>query len=100
MAMEKIKDFLRKPIGLGLIGLVIGMVFGLVVLGWGLWPVRWTDANPVDLQEDFQRDYLCMIIDSYIRNQDDELVQLRWEGLGELGEEQLSTLTPAACRFA
>jgi hypothetical protein len=25
---------------------------------------------------------------------------LRWEGLGELGEEQLSTLTPAACRFA
>jgi hypothetical protein len=40
-----------------------------------------------------------MMIDSYIRNQDDELVQLRWEGLGENADELLSTLTPTVCRF-
>lgn len=97
--MDKIKDFFRKPIGLGLIGLIIGMVIGLVVLGWGIWPVQWTDARPVDLQSDYQRDYLCMIIDSYIRNQDNELMQLRWDGLADRGEELLNMLTPAACRF-
>ena len=97
--MDKIKEFFGKPIGLGLIGLIIGTVVGLVVLGWGIWPVQWTDAHPIDLQSDYQRDYLCMVIDSYIRNQDDELLQLRWNGLGEKGEELLNTLTPATCRF-
>ena len=99
MAMDKIKDFFMKPIGIGLIGVIVGMVFGLIALGWGLWPVQWTDAQPIDLQNDYQRDYLCMTIDSYIRNQDDELLQLRWDGLAENGGELLSTLTPAVCRF-
>ena len=85
--MDKIKDFFMKPIGIGLIGVIVGMVFGLIALGWGLWPVQWTDAQPIDLQNDYQRDYLCMTIDSYIRNQDEELLQLRWDGLAENGEE-------------
>ena len=97
--MDKIKDFFKNPIGFGVIGLIVGMVIGLVALGWGVWPVKWTDAAPTDLQIDYQRDYLCMMIDSYIRNQDDELVQLRWEGLGENADELLSTLTPTVCRF-
>ena len=98
--MEKIKSFIKKPIALGLAGLLIGVIFGLVVLGWGLWPLKWVDAGPVDLQIDYQRDYLCMTIDSYIRNQDNALVQLRWQGLGEKGPDLLGTLTPAVCRFS
>jgi hypothetical protein len=76
------------------------VIFGLVVLGWGLWPLKWLDAGPADLQIDYQRDYLCMTIDSYIRNQDNALVQLRWQGLGEKGPDLLGTLTPAVCRFS
>ena len=97
--MNKIKDFLKNPMALGIIGLAVGLVLGLVVLGWGIWPVQWTDAAPSDLQMDYQRDYLCMTIDSYIRNQDSALVQMRWEGLGENAPELLDTLTPAVCRF-
>lgn len=97
--MEKILSFIKKPVALGLAGLVLGLVIGLVVLGWGLWPLQWVDAAPADLQMDYQRDYLCMVIDSFIRNQDGELVQLRWDGLDENANELLSTLTPALCRF-
>lgn len=98
--MEKINNYIRKPAAIGVAGLILGLVIGLIGLGWGLWPLQWVDAAPSDLQMDFQRDYLCMVIDSYIRNQDNDLVQLRWQGLGEKSDELLSTLTPAACRFA
>lgn len=98
--MEKIKEFFKKPIAFGIVGLAAGLALGLVVLGWSIWPVQWTDAAPSDLQMDYQRDYLCMTIDSYIRNQDNTLVQLRWEGLGETAPNLLNTLTPAVCRFS
>ena len=97
--MDKIKNIFKNPISYGLVGLIVGMVIGLVVLGWGLLPVKWIDAAPTDLQIDYQRDYLCMTIDSYIRNQDDQLMQLRWDGLGENADELLNTITPAVCRF-
>lgn len=98
--MDKIKMFLKKPIALALGGLLVGMVVGLVVLGWGLWPLEWVDASPSDMQNDYQRDYLCMVIDSYIKNQDEGLLQLRWSGLGENASEILDMLTPAVCGFS
>ena len=98
--MEKVKAFLKKPAALGVGALVVGILFGLVVLGWGVWPLQWVDASPSDLQMDYQRDYLCMTIDSYIKNQDSKLVQLRWEGLGENANALLDTLTPAVCGFS
>ena len=97
--MDKIKEFLKKPQTLIVGGLLVGMIIGLVVLGWGLWPLQWVDASPSDLQMDYQRDYVCMTIDSYIRNQNDRLVQLRWNGLGENASDLLDTLTPAVCGF-
>jgi hypothetical protein len=100
MAMDKMKKIFENPISFGGVGLVVGLILGLVVLGWVIWPVEWTDAAPATLQEDYQRDYLCMTIDSYIKNQDSELLQVRWEGLGDKAGELLSTLTPAACRFS
>jgi len=98
--MEKVKAFLKKPAALGVGALVVGILFGLVVLGWGVWPLQWVDASPSDLQMDYQRDYLCMTIDSYIKNQDSQLMQLRWEGLGENAGSLLDTLTPAVCGFS
>ena len=97
--MEKIKEFIRKPIVLPVAALIIGIILGLVVLGWGIWPLEWVDASPADLQVDFQRDYLCMTIDSYIKNQDLGLVQLRWNSMGENASAVLDSLTPAACGF-
>ncbi|CAG0936068.1 hypothetical protein TFLX_04932 [Thermoflexales bacterium] len=36
-----------------LIAFLVGLVVGLVVLGWGIWPVRWTDAKPASLSDHF-----------------------------------------------
>jgi len=98
--MDRIKQILEKPLALVILGGIVGCSLGLFVLGWALWPVKWTNAAPSDLQMDYQRDYLCMVIDSYIRNQDGELVTIRTEGLGENANELLDTLTPAVCRFS
>ena len=45
--MDKIKEFFKNPMYVGVIALVVGIVIGLVGLGWGLWPVQWTDAAPI-----------------------------------------------------
>ena len=33
--MDKIKEFFRKPISFAVLGLVVGLIIGLVGLGWG-----------------------------------------------------------------
>ena len=97
--MDKIKEFLKNPIYIGVVGLVVGTIFGLVVLGWGIWPVQWTDAEPAALQSDYKKDYLCMTINSYIANQDAQVLAVRWEGLGNEAQAVLDGLTPADCNY-
>jgi hypothetical protein len=41
-----------------LIAFVVGLAVGLIVLGWGLWPVQWTDAKPSSLSTQYQQAYL------------------------------------------
>ena len=41
-----------------LIAFLVGTAIGLIVLGWGLWPVVWTDAKPASLSTQFQQAYL------------------------------------------
>ena len=44
--MDAIRDYLNKPVGAGVVGFIAGAVVGLVVLGWWLFPVSYTDAFP------------------------------------------------------
>jgi hypothetical protein len=48
-----------------LIAFVLGVFLGLVVLGWWLWPVRWTNTDPADLRPNQKETYLQLIADSY-----------------------------------
>lgn len=48
-----------------LLAFVAGLFIGLVVIGWGLWPVQWTNALPSDLKSDQQYEYLTMVAESY-----------------------------------
>lgn len=41
-----------------LIAFLVGLVVGLMVLGWGLWPVQWIDAKPASLGSQYQQAYL------------------------------------------
>ncbi len=58
--MDSVKRYLNQPLIAGGVGLVAGIIFGLVVLGWWLFPVRWTDAMPSDLTHDYQVDFMRM----------------------------------------
>jgi hypothetical protein len=101
--MNKILDYLKKPVGIGIAGFVIGMIFGLVVLGWGIWPVVWTDAAPENLHPDYQAVYLRMAIESYAKTGNIAEAKARWDYLKTAGPEILAeiktgpgTLDPAA----
>jgi hypothetical protein len=41
-----------------LIAFLVGIAVGLIVLGWGLWPVQWTDAKPSSLSSQYQQAFL------------------------------------------
>ena len=49
-------DYIRKYPGWSIAGaFILGLIIGLVVLGWWLWPVQWTDATPGQLAPEYQR---------------------------------------------
>ena len=88
--MDAIREQLEKPLVAGIVGLVVGIIFGLVVLGWWLFPVQWTNASPADLREDAQVDYTRMSVDSYTLNENAELAKNRWNELGDEGPDALA----------
>jgi len=90
--MEKILSYIKRPLVAGAIGLVIGLLIGLPVLGWGLFPVQWTDASVKHLREDLQKDYLRMAIESYSLNQDTSLANARWTEIGASAPDLLNEL--------
>jgi hypothetical protein len=92
--MKKAVGISRQPWALpALAGFILGTLFGLFALGWGLFPVQWVDASPVDLSSAYQEDYLRAAIDSYGRNQDVQAAQYRYLGLAISGPELLSRIT-------
>jgi hypothetical protein len=92
--MKKVVGITRSPWVLpALVGFILGTLFGLFALGWGLMPVQWVDASPVQLSSTYQEDYLRAAIDSYGRNQDIAAAQLRYQGLAEKGPALLTQIT-------
>ncbi len=81
--MDAVREQANKPLWVGIISFVVGLFIGLVILGWWLWPVQWTDAGPSDLRSEFQETYLRMAIDSYTLNQDATQAQQRITDVGE-----------------
>jgi hypothetical protein len=87
--MDAVRNQLNRPIVIGVGSFIIGVLIGLIVLGWGLWPVKWTDASPAQLQKDYQADYLRMAIDSYIKTQDAQTAKAHWDYLGNKASDAL-----------
>jgi hypothetical protein len=97
--MDKIREQIRNPLVTAIVGLVVGLIIGLPVLGWGLWPVQWKDAEPRFLREDLKQDYLCMVIDSYARRGDVAEAAARFELLGEDAAAILDQIRPGTCNL-
>jgi hypothetical protein len=90
--MDDIREQLNRPLWVGIISFIVGLLIGLVVLGWWLWPVQWTDAGPSDLRPEYQEIYLRMAIDSYTLNQDAAFAQQRIAEVGENSTEILANI--------
>ncbi|MBN2085375.1 MAG: hypothetical protein JW748_09125 [Anaerolineales bacterium] len=89
---ETLARWMRTPLFRNGASFLLGTVFGLVVLGWILWPVEYVDTTPEMLRSDIQLDYLRMAVDSYSINGDAVLARSRFEALGEPKLDLLSAL--------
>jgi hypothetical protein len=87
----------RRLITALIIGLAAGILIGWLGIGWGLWPVEWTDANPALLHESFRADYVKMTANLYGQSLDpDEAMQrMRDWPDGAYYTCQLANLAPA-----
>jgi hypothetical protein len=70
--LQPIWDKYKAPICL-----VIGILVGWFALGWGLFPVEWTNATPAHLREDWRSAYLASSADEFYRTGDLALLQRR-----------------------
>jgi hypothetical protein len=82
-AMDTIKRLFSNPIVTGVVGLIVGLFIGLVILGWWLFPVQWSNAAPADLRADAQVTYLRSCIDAYGYNGDAARAKACYDSLGE-----------------
>ncbi len=75
----------RKWVRIVLLALALaaGLAIGLVGIGWGLWPVQWSDALAVDLAPAEKEKYLDVVAESYTIKRDVTAAQ-----------EQLATFAP------
>jgi hypothetical protein len=81
--MQKYLEYLKNPRIAGAVGLLAGLIIGMVILGWGLFPVQWEDAAPSHLRTDYKLDYLRMAVLTFIEDDNEEMALLRWKALGE-----------------
>jgi hypothetical protein len=90
--MDKIRELLKNPYISGAVGLVVGALFGLIVLGWGLFPVQWVNASPQNLRPDLQQEYLKMAIQSFAVDTNIPAAQQHWKNLGPNAVDTLAQL--------
>lgn len=70
---------------------IIGLLIGLVVLGWWLWPVEWTNATPGQLAPQYQEAYVRMVSELYAFNGNAEMVQQAMGGwAGDIASDQVA----------
>lgn len=98
--MDKIREQLRNPLATAIAGFVIGLIVGLPLLGWGVWPVKWDNTEPNQLRSELKQDYLCMVIDSFARRQNSVEAKTRFELLGDSAETVLNEVTPGTCNLS
>jgi hypothetical protein len=72
---------LRIVVWLGL-GIILGIAVGLLI-GWVVWPIEFSEADPTVLEDSYQHEYTVMIASAYSLNQDPNLARQRLQSLGK-----------------
>lgn len=81
--MDAIREQLNRPVIAGVAGLILGLIIGWFIIGWGIWPVQWTDARPQDLVYSEKVEYLRMAMQAYGHNLDSNQALQRYNALGD-----------------
>ncbi len=77
-SFEPVMGAMRQRPWIGpVLGFLLGLIVGLPILGWYVFPVKWVDADVVHLRADLQDDYIRMVAGSYAQNRDIELAARR-----------------------
>jgi hypothetical protein len=88
--MDAIREQFKNPVVTAVVALIVGLFIGLVVLGWWLWPVKFTGASPKDLTYQNKVEYLHMTIEAFGETKDVQKARERYNALGSDGEKALS----------
>ena len=86
---------LQEPRNLAITAFVAGLLVGLVLLGWWLFPVSWENASPAELSPAARAEYLRAAIDSYTLAPNNPLARARLEALGDAVDETMATVASA-----
>ncbi len=90
--MDKIREYLNRPLYVGILAGVVGLLIGWMVLGWLLFPVQWTNASPVELHPGYQDIWLRMAIQAYGSTGDAQTAKQDYQYLGDAGPATLARL--------
>lgn len=91
-------DWIKSTQGKVILSFIIGVLIGLIVLGWGPLKVKYIDTTTEYLREDLRTDYTRMIIDSYttthVSNPQyaEQMALARLNSLGEYASEELQKI--------
>ena len=91
MNIEKILTWIKDNRIAILIGVGLGLVLGLII-GWGIWPVQWTDLAPYHLRPDLREDYLRMAIHTSTTTGEASVASKAWTELADTAEETLDAV--------
>ncbi len=81
------------------IGAVLGLIVGLI-LGWGLFPVQWTNAWPGDLSSEARAQYLAAVADAYVYYGDEQAAEIARNRLFDLNDNLAEEIASAQRFFA
>ena len=79
------------------LGFLVGLLLGWLVIGWWLWPVKWTNSNPWDLRSDHQRTFVRLVAEDYWQTGDIQQARLVVDGWDQ---EALTNLIAAMANEA
>ncbi len=91
MADNGITAWIRENVPVALVvAFLLGAIVGLVALGWWLWPVQWTNADPADLRPSHKDAYIQLIADSYAVTNDRDAALSEMQALKAPGEQDVT----------
>ena len=89
MIMDQTREYLKRPLVIGILCAIAGLLLGLLI-GWGIWPVQWYDASPQQLHPGYQDMWMQMAIISYGATGDAATAKVEYDALGDAAADTLA----------